>query len=200
MESTPKRRAVRADARTSGPGSQFRRVALAAFSWAIVFTAFHLYWFAGGRFGLGDDPDMIPETRTTEDYVWSFAITSMFVVGIVLPLALTRPLGRRIPRWITACCLWIGAALLVVRGGAGLLDTALRETGWADRGLTGLTYQQITGDAHPSLTTKVSGSCIDAYFVLGGLLYGRAALLHRRQARDRGVVRRAAPSRSSRGR
>ncbi|GAA5708306.1 MULTISPECIES: DUF3995 domain-containing protein [Streptomyces] len=183
MTITPKQRAALTDAVRGGTESLFRRAATAAFLWALVFTAFHFYWFAGGRFGLGDGPKMIPETGTTKDLIWAFVITSMFVVGIFLPVALTRPWGRRIPRWITVCCLWIGSALLVVRGGAGLLDTALRETGLADRGLTGLTYQQITGDAHPSLNTKVSGICIDAYFILGGLLYGRTVLLHRRLVR-----------------
>ncbi|GGW13126.1 hypothetical protein GCM10018980_76490 [Streptomyces capoamus] len=183
MTITPRQGADRTDSGTVGIGRLFQRAAVASFLWALVFTAFHFYWFAGGRFGLGDGPEMIPETKTTADFVWASVITSMFVVGIVLPVALTRPWGYRIPRWITVCCLWTGAVLLVVRGGAGLLDTALRETGLADRGLTGLTYQEITGDAHPSLNTKVSGSCIDAYFVLGGLLYGRAALLHRRLGR-----------------
>jgi hypothetical protein len=156
---------------------------MTAFLWAVVFTAFHFYWFAGGRFGLGDGPEMIPETRTTGDRIWAFAVTSMFVVGIALPLALTRPWGRRIPRWIAVGCLLTGATLLLLRGGAGLLDTTLRETGLADRGLTGLTYEQITGDPHPSLNTKVSGTCIDVYFIVGGLLYGRTVLRHRRLLR-----------------
>jgi hypothetical protein len=161
---------------------------MASFLWAVVFTAFHLYWFAGGRFGLGDGSQMIPRTRTTADWIWAIGIGVMFAVGISLPVALTRPWGHRIPRWTVLSCLWIGAVLLMVRGGAGLLDTSLRETGLADRGLTGLTYQQITGDAHPSLNTKVSGSCIDGYFVLGGLLYGRLLLRHRRLFRGAGAA------------
>lgn len=167
----------------AGPARETRRAALAAFVWAAVFTAMHVYWFAGGRFGLGDAPEVVPRATSTSDRVQGAVITVMFAVGIVLPLALTRPWGRRIPRWAALFCLWTGCALVAVRGGAGLLDTALRGTGLAPHGLTGLTYEQITGDAHPSAYTIWSGVGIDAYFVLGGILYGLTALWLGRRAR-----------------
>ncbi|AUA10678.1 hypothetical protein CFP59_02777 [Streptomyces malaysiensis subsp. malaysiensis] len=172
----------------AGPAPEPRRAALAAFGWAVVFTAMHVYWFAGGRFGLGDAPDVVPEATSTGDRIQGAVIVGMFAVGIVLPLALTRPWGRRIPRRAALFCLWTGAALVAVRGGAGLLDTALRSTCLAPHGLTGLTYEQITGDAHPSAYTIWSGVCVDAYFMLGGVLYGLTALRLGRRARPRRPV------------
>ena len=72
--------------------------------------------------------------------------------------------------------MWIGCAVLVARGGSGLLDDGLRFTGLADGGLTGLTNEDVLGSAHPSTNTIVSTLAIDSIFLVGGLL-GYAARL-----------------------
>ena len=65
--------------------------------------------------------------------------------------------------------MWIGCAVLVARGGSGLLDDGLRFTGLADGGLTGLTNEDVLGSAHPSTNTIVSTLAIDSIFLVGGL-------------------------------
>jgi hypothetical protein len=64
-----------------------------------------------------------------------------------------------------------------------VLDTTLRGTGLMHNGLTGLTYKQELGVAHPSMYTLCSTSSIDLYFTLGGVLFLLAALAHRRSRR-----------------
>jgi hypothetical protein len=98
----------------------------------------------------------------------------------VLPLAMFQRWGRRLPRWLLLGAAWFASAVLLLRAVAGLLDTALRETGIARNGLTGLTYEQVTGIADPSAYTKWSGVGIDLIFLTGGVLFGLAALAFRR--------------------
>ncbi|WP_433074333.1 hypothetical protein ACQP1P_27185 [Dactylosporangium sp. CA-052675] len=117
-------------------------------------------------------------------WVFTVVVGAMFVLGAVVPLALHQGWGRRVPAWVLAGCCWIGGVLLVLRGASGLLDTALRTTGLVRNGLTGLTYEQELGVAHPSAYTMWSGSAIDAYFALGGGIFLMAAIAHRRARRD----------------
>jgi hypothetical protein len=60
-----------------------------------------------------------------------------------------------------------------------VLDDLLRASGLAANGITGLTYEQTTGSAHPSATTMWSGRAVDWSFTLGGVLFAVAALTYR---------------------
>lgn len=160
-----------------GTPHTYRALAYLAWAWAVVFTAFHVYWSLGGRFGLGDAPDLIPAASFD---VWTVATGVMFVAGMTVPLAIIHPWGRWIPRWMLLAALWAGCAVLALRGLAGVLDDILRTSGLATNGLTGLTYEQVTGTAHPSATTLWSARAINCYFTLGGLLFGLSALSYQR--------------------
>lgn len=146
--------------------------ALYALTWTLACTAFHAYWFCGGRFGLGDASRPMPGVDSVGDAVFAILVAGMFAVGIWLPVAIVSGRNPHLTRPLIVTCIGIGSVLLLVRGTAGLFDQALRETGLATHGLTGLSYQQVTGDAHPSAYTLWSGVAVDAYFVLGGLLHG----------------------------
>lgn len=146
----------------------------------MVFIAFHIYWLLGGHFGFGDAQTTVPPQRNIAAKIFSLVILGMFIVGTIVPLALYQNWGRRIPSWILSWCCWIGSGLLIVRGFAGMLDTFLRGTGLAHKGLTGLTYQQELGVAHPSAYTLWSGSAIDLYFAIGGVLFLWAAIAYKR--------------------
>lgn len=163
--------------------------------WVVVFVAFHVYWFLGGRIGFGDMSDPIPPVQDAGDVAFAAVIGVAFVVGAVLPLGFVRPWGDLLPFAARLALAWFGCALLVGRGVLGLVDTTLREVGWSELGLTGLTYEQVTGDAHPTAYTLWSGSAIDAWFAVGGILFGVLASRARRsrQARQPGLdVTRAA--------
>nr|BFE59369.1 hypothetical protein GCM10020063_038950 [Dactylosporangium thailandense] len=160
-----------------------RKAGRAAFAWVVVFAAFHVYWAFGGHFGFGDAETTVPEVRNATMWVFTVVVGIMFVVGAVVPLALHQDWGRRVPAWVLAWCCWIGGVLLVLRGASGLIDTSLRTTGLVRNGLTGLTYEQELGVAHPSAYTMWSGSAIDAYFALGGVIFLMAAIAYRRARR-----------------
>jgi Protein of unknown function (DUF3995) len=168
---------------TPPPSDGLRKAGRVTFVWVVVFIAFHIYWAFGGKFGFGDATKTQPKPDTLAKVIFSVVVFGMFAIGTVVPLALYQEWGRRVPAWMLACCCWIGAGLLVVRGFSGVLDTSLRGTGLAHRGLTGLTYEQELGVAHPSAYTLWSGTAIDLYFTLGGILFLVAAVHHRRSRR-----------------
>ena len=151
----------------------------AAFAWTAVFIAFHVYWFAGGRLGFGSAPDPIPSPPSSVlGWIFNAMVLTMFVAGLVVPLALVRPRGRKVPQGTLLALAWSGCAVLAARGGAGIVDSLLRATDVLPRGLTGLSYEQTLGQAHPSAYTLWSGTAIDAYFLIGGILFGIAARLY----------------------
>ncbi len=158
-----------------------RRPGYLAGAWVLAFVAMHVYWFAGGRVGFGDQADPIPDASFG---LFGLAVAVSFALGAVVPFAAVRPWGSRLPRWMLVTALGIGCALLTLRGLAGLADDLLRVTGIADNGLTGLTWEQTLGSAHPSARTLWSGRAIDAYFTLGGLLFGLAARSCRAASRE----------------
>lgn len=148
------------------------RAAAYALTWTLVFTAFHIYWFCGGRFGFGDATQPLPKIESAGDAAFAIVVAAMFLVGIWLPAAIVTGRHPGLPSSLVVMCIGAGSVLLLLRGTAGLFDDALRETGLAAHGLTGLSDRQVTGDAHPTAYTLWSGVAMDAYFVLGGLLYG----------------------------
>jgi hypothetical protein len=162
------------------PAARLRVLCWAAFGWIVAFIVLHLHWFAGGRILRGGQEQMYPVPETSGDYVFAVVVSAMFAVGTVLPLAMFQRWGRRLPGWLLLAAAWFACAILVLRAVAGLLDSALRETGIARNGLTGLTYEQVTGIADPSAYTKWSGVGIDVIFLTGGVLFGLSALAFRR--------------------
>jgi hypothetical protein len=148
----------------------------AASAWTLVFIAFHIYWFMGGHLGIGDAPNAIPGTpKSVIGWIINIIVNAMFAAGVVVPIALVRPWGRNVSHWILLTLMWLGSSVLAARGVAGILDSLLRVTHVLRNGLTGLTYQQTLGQAHPSAYTLWSFTAIDTYFLIGGILFGVAA-------------------------
>jgi hypothetical protein len=144
------------------------RTAQHAFAWTALFIVWHGYWALGGDFGFGDREASFPDA----DPLFTVVVSAMFAAGLAVPLAVMRGIG---PRRLLAGLLWLGAVVLAARGLSGLLDDALRFTGLAETGLTGLTDEEVLGTPHPSAYTIWSTVGIDAFFLAGGLLFGRAA-------------------------
>jgi FAD-dependent urate hydroxylase len=162
------------------------RAANWALYWTVAFIALHAYWYLGGRVGFGDQVDPLPGAPSSlGDWIFYVVTGGMWVAGLVVPSALARPWGRRVPRRLLVWLMWIGCAVLVARGGSGLLDDALRFTGVVDGGLTGLSNKDVLGSADPSTYTMLSTVAIDSIFLAGGLLFGHAARLARDPRRRR---------------
>jgi uncharacterized protein DUF3995 len=149
------------------------RPALLALAWTAVFIVWHGYWALGGDFGFGDAESAFPDTTSSlSGLIFTTVVVGMFAAGIAVPLALARGAG---PRRLLVGLMWAGAAVLTVRGLTGVVDDALRFTGLAETGVSGLSNEQALGTAHPSAYTVWSTFGLDSFFVVGGLLFGRAA-------------------------
>jgi hypothetical protein len=81
-------------------------------------------------------------------------IIVMVIVGTLLPLALAKPWGRRIPRWMLLSASWVGCVFL--------------------------TTAQVIGTEHPSFWALFASSATDVHFAIGGLAFGLAAIAYQR--------------------
>lgn len=163
-----------------------RRAAYAAFGWVLVFLAWHVVWVVTGL----AVPQPAERSGAARVVLWAFEVVLVVVVavGIALPLAMARPWGRRVPRWMLVGAAWIGCGVLGVRGVWGVADDVARAVGMS-RGLSGMTTADVMGTAHPTAWMVVSSVATDVLFVAGGLLFGVAAWAYRR-AVPRAAVRR----------
>jgi hypothetical protein len=94
------------------------------------------------------------------------------VAGGLLALALVRPWGRAIPRWLLLGTAWVGSAVLTAYGGLLVAVGALVLTGVID-------------PSGPVDRTALRWHVMlwDLWFLVWGLLLGLAAWYHGRAAR-----------------
>ena len=87
-----------------------------------------------------------------------------------------RPgMGTRTLALPAAALVWAGCVLLLLRGGAGVIDDLTRATGLLPNGLTGLSTKDTTGVAD----LRWPGWAIDIYFLAGGIIFGLLAVHYR---------------------
>ncbi|MEO7616839.1 MAG: DUF3995 domain-containing protein [Streptosporangiaceae bacterium] len=139
----------------------------------LVFIAWHVVWALTGLKSPSPS-DHEGNTRVLLQ-ISQMAVIGMVVVGVLLPLALHQPWGRRIPSWILLWAAWTGCVLLSVRGLAGIVDGLVRATGLLPKGLGNLTTAQVFGSEHPSWWAVFSSSATDVLFAVGGVAFGLAA-------------------------
>jgi hypothetical protein len=160
------------------------RAAYTAFGWVVLFFAFHVYWYLGGSFGLaGPLPD---GPHSLVGWVFEVFVDAAFPLGAFVPLAIARGWARGRLARVAAAIVWFGCGLLLLRGGAGVLDDLTRTTGLLDNGITGLSLEDTTGTAHPPASTLWAGYTTDAYFLAGGIIFGRLAVRYRTTLRAPG--------------
>ena len=159
------------------PAQRLERAAYAAFGWVLAFLTWHVVWAVTG---LGfPQPSLHHGAARMIFWAFDVIIYVMVAVGIALPLALARPWGRRVPRWMLLWAAWTGCALLGARGMAGIADDVVRAIGFS-RGLTGMTTAQAMGTGHPSAWLAFASTATDVLFAVGGLMFGLAALTYQR--------------------
>jgi hypothetical protein len=158
-----------------------RRTAYAAFTWVMVFLAWHVVWaLTGLEYPSASDHDAAARVLMQ---VFMVVIIVMVVVGTLLPLALAQPWGRRIPRRMLLFAAWTGCVLLSTRGLLGIGDGLVRVTGILPRGFSGLTTAQVIGAEHPSVWALFASGATEVLFALGGLAFGLAAIAYQRVPR-----------------
>jgi hypothetical protein len=171
----------------AGPGRP-ARTAYAALAWVVVFFAFHVYWYAGGSFGRGGAlPALVPDS--VGGWIFEVLVVSAFPLGAGVCLAIARGWPRASVRRAAAIVIWLGCALLALRGGSGLVDDLTRAAGLLPNGITGLSLEEAMGTAHPSASELWSGRATDAYFAAGGLIFGLLAWRYRTRPGSRWLGR-----------
>jgi hypothetical protein len=147
------------------------RIAYTAFAWVVIFFAFHIYWYAGGSFA---SPGKLPAVIHHSLIGWIFAVLvdAAWPLGAWVCLAVARGWPRGRMRRAALIVVWLGCTVLVLRGGAGLIDDLARAVGLLPNGITGLSHKQTMGAAHYRSTFVLwSSNVIDGYFFAGGLLF-----------------------------
>jgi hypothetical protein len=110
---------------------------------AAAYAVVSFYWAFGGTAGIGTLGGRLEELGRQGDpaVVWLAGIAGVLkVAGAVLALALVRPWGRVVPRWLLSGVAWVGAVVLVGYGalnvvvGGLVLGGAVAAPGAVDRG------------------------------------------------------------------
>jgi len=172
-------RAVPPAAPTAAVSTRLVRPAYAALTWVVVFFALHVYWYAGGSFGLnGDLPGLVPDSVAG----WIFEVLEgaawLLGPGVCLAIARGWPRGRM--RRAALIVVWLGCTVLIVRGGAGLIDDLTRAVGLLPNGITGLSHKQTMGAAYyRSASALWAANITDGYFLAGGIIFGLLACRYR---------------------
>lgn len=140
--------------------------AYAAAGWMVLFGAVHVYWALGGTAGL-------PAGFSVRDSV-AFLVVDLVAVplcglGAVLALALVRPFGRRVRRWMLLAAAWATTALLTLHALPAMVV------------LLGLAVGVL--DAELDERDRLSLFLYEPYWLLGGILFGLATVSGQRSGR-----------------
>lgn len=148
------------------------RAANAALAWVVVFFAFHVYWFLGGSFGVGGE-GYRRAPHSVAGWIFEVLVVSAFPLGAWACLAIARGWPHGKTRRAAAIIIWLGCTVLVVRGGAGLIDDLTRAVGLLPNGITGLSHKQTMGAPYYRSASAIwSANVTDAYFFGGGIIFG----------------------------
>lgn len=163
--------------------------AYAALGWVVLFFAFHVYWYLGGSFASpGELPPLMPGTHSATAgsaharvqlvaWIVEVPVDSAWPIGALVCLAIARGWARGRLARVTKALVRVGCVVLLLRGGAGVLDDLTRATGLLANGITGLSLEATTGHAH----LRWSDWAIDTYFLAGGVIFLLLAVYHRAQ-------------------
>ncbi len=148
------------------------RVAYAALAWVVVFFAFHVYWYLGGSFGVGGE-GYRRAPHSVAGWIFEVVVVSAFPLGVSVSLAVARGWRQGKTRRAAVIIVWLGCTVLVVRGGAGLIDDLTRAVGLLPKGITGLSHKQTMGAAYYRSASAIwSANITDGYFLAGGIIFG----------------------------
>jgi hypothetical protein len=148
------------------------RTAYTALGWAVALFAFHIYWYLGGSFGVGGE-GYRRAPHSVAGWIFEVVVVSAFPVGVWACLAIARGWPHGKTQRAAAIVVWLGCMLLVVRGGAGLIDDLTRAVGLLPNGITGLSHKQTMGAAYYRSAAAIwSANITDGYFLAGGVIFG----------------------------
>ncbi len=156
------------------------RTAYAALAWVVVFFAFHVYWYLGGSFGVGGEGYVGGAKLKVVGWIVEVLAVTAVPLGVWACLAIARGWQHGKMRRTAAIIVWLGCAVLVLRGGAGLIDDLTRAVGLLPNGITGLSHKQTMGAAYYRSASAIwSANATDGYFFAGGIIFGLLACRYR---------------------
>jgi hypothetical protein len=95
----------------------------AAALWALIFAVLHVVWALGWYVGL--DQELARQAFQRRWFLgYDLVVAGLCAVAVWVALALIQPWGKRFRRSLVSALAWCGTTVLVLRGGAGALQTA----------------------------------------------------------------------------
>lgn len=88
---------------------------------SLAFMGLHVYWAVGGTWGL--PPSALENAEATRAANW--VVSAMLLIGAAGLYALTRPIGRRLPSWMTVTPFWAAASVCVSHAVFGFVTKSL---------------------------------------------------------------------------
>ncbi len=149
--------------------------AYAACAWAVVFAAASFYWAAGGTVGADTVGSVITRLPGIVALLW--VTGALKVIGALLALALVRPWGRVLPRWLLLTLSWAGGVGLTAYGAIPLVVNGLMVAG----------VLHVPGPVDWTLI-RWHVFLWDPWWLLGGLLFVAAAWSYQRRTHARRVA------------
>lgn len=92
-----------------------------AFYFTLAFMALHVYWAAGGTWGL--PPAAAADLSATRTANW--VVSAIELIGAFWVLALLHPVARRVPSWLLLSPLWAATAVCISHAIFGTVTKAL---------------------------------------------------------------------------
>jgi uncharacterized protein DUF3995 len=92
-----------------------------AFVFTIAFTLLHVYWAAGGTWGV----PLGALQRKAALQATNWVVSGITLIGACWVLALNHPLSRRVPSWMLLTPLWAGAVVCVSHSVYGFITKSL---------------------------------------------------------------------------
>jgi hypothetical protein len=141
--------------------------------WSLLFAVPHVYWALGGRVGLAASAGSETIVRDVSFVVIGlWGTTALCAAGVLFGLALARPWGDIVPRWLLFLDASGASVLFLLRFAVVELSTAGYVLGLRSTAAFGPTQW---AELHSYVYVW------SPYFLLGSLLFGVAAWqLHRR--------------------
>jgi len=118
---------------------RFRRwITYAVCAWAVLFAAPHAWWALGVPAGFpGGRASYDFFMASTWRYVFDLVVIALSGLTVVIALVLLRPPGQIARRWIPLTTAWVGTAMLLLRGLAGMVVDGVSDPIWWPTFLTG---------------------------------------------------------------
>jgi hypothetical protein len=145
--------------------------AYAACLWAFAFAALSFYWAAGGEVGIRTIARDVDEVALASEPLIVAGTGVLKVLAGLLALALVQRWGAFIPRRLLLVATWGAAAVLLLYGGASLVQHGLM---LADV----VSTPEVLGER----AVRWHFFLWDPVWLLGGALFAAAAWYYQRQA------------------